>query len=174
MDVVPQRYVRPARFLITDVATFYDVRDALSKIWRQCLYGPPERQVGYAVTGLTNETLQSNEVCPACATKIFNLTERAQGRRAARREGRLVDEMDDDVAGNQHAMDAWSAKQKVLQERVDVFLFMLETGMVDEWLRQMGRSRQLNILIDVNSAIVTLLELCFLLNNRILLDKTYK
>ena len=47
--------------------------------------------------------------------------------------------MDDDVAGNQHAMDAWSAKQKVLQERVDVFLFMLETGMVDEWLRQMGR-----------------------------------
>lgn len=51
MDVVPQRYVRPARFLITDVATFYDVRDALSEIWRQCLYGPPERQVGYAVTG---------------------------------------------------------------------------------------------------------------------------
>ncbi|CAD6577816.1 MAG: hypothetical protein ASARMPRED_008421 [Alectoria sarmentosa] len=89
--------------------------------------------------GLTNERLKSDEVCPACATKFFNLTERAQGRRAARREGNLVDEMDDDVAGNQHAMDAWSAKQKVLRERVDVFLFMLETGMVDEWLRQTGR-----------------------------------
>lgn len=52
MDVVPQRYVRPARFRVTDVATFYDVRNALSEIWRECLYGPPERQVGYAVTGM--------------------------------------------------------------------------------------------------------------------------
>ena len=51
MDVVPQRYVHPARFRVTDVATFYDVRNALSEIWRQCLYGPRERQVGYAVTG---------------------------------------------------------------------------------------------------------------------------
>lgn len=89
--------------------------------------------------GLTKEIFKSDEVCPACATEFFNLTERAQGRRAARREGRLVDEMDDDVAGNQQAMESWSAKQKVLQERVDVFLFMLETGMVDEWLRQMGK-----------------------------------
>lgn len=54
MDVVPQRYVRPARYRVTDVATFYDVRNALSEIWRKCLYGPPERQVGYAVTGLGN------------------------------------------------------------------------------------------------------------------------
>lgn len=52
MDVVPQRYIIPARFRVTDVATFYDVRNALSAIWRQCLYGPPERQVGYAVTGM--------------------------------------------------------------------------------------------------------------------------
>lgn len=52
MNVVPQRYVRPARFRGTDVATFYDVRNALAEIWRICLYGPPERQVGYAVTGM--------------------------------------------------------------------------------------------------------------------------
>lgn len=54
MDIVPQRYVRPARYRITDVATFYDIRNALSEIWMHCLYGPPERQVGYAVTGLGN------------------------------------------------------------------------------------------------------------------------
>lgn len=54
MDVVPQRYVHPARFRVTDVASFYDARNALSEIWRRCLYGPPERQVGYAVTGLGN------------------------------------------------------------------------------------------------------------------------
>ena len=52
MGVVPQRYVHPARFRGTDVATFYDVRNALSHIWRECLYGPPEREVGYAVTGM--------------------------------------------------------------------------------------------------------------------------
>ncbi|CAF9915893.1 MAG: hypothetical protein ALECFALPRED_010370 [Alectoria fallacina] len=82
--------------------------------------------------GFTNEILKSDEVCPACTTKVLNLTERAQGRRAARREERLVDKMDDDVAGNQQAMESWSAKQQVLQERVDVFVFTLETGMVDE------------------------------------------
>lgn len=52
MDVVPRRYVRPAPYRSRDVATFYDVRDALAEIWRFCLYGFPERKVGYAVTGM--------------------------------------------------------------------------------------------------------------------------
>lgn len=58
-------------------------------------------------------------------------------------EGRLVDEMDEDVEGSQRALDAWLAKQKRLQERVAAFLFVSEKGMVDEgvlaeWHRQLG------------------------------------
>ncbi|KAF6219708.1 hypothetical protein HO133_003533 [Letharia lupina] len=34
----------------SDVATYYDVQDALSEVWSDCVYGI-ERQVGWAATG---------------------------------------------------------------------------------------------------------------------------
>lgn len=98
---------------------------------------------GTCPLGLTVEELRSDEVCPACAARFLGLAERAEGRRTARMEGRLVDEMDEDVEGSQRALDAWLAKQKRLQERVAAFLFVSEKGMVDEgvlaeWHRQLG------------------------------------
>ena len=59
--------MKPARYRITDVATFYDIRNALSEIWMHCLYGPSERQVGYAVTGTSpgahNSDLRASDYC---------------------------------------------------------------------------------------------------------------
>ncbi|CAF9924094.1 hypothetical protein IMSHALPRED_006098 [Imshaugia aleurites] len=34
----------------SDTATYYDIQDALSKVWSDCVYGV-ERQVGWAATG---------------------------------------------------------------------------------------------------------------------------
>lgn len=34
----------------SDVASYYDIQDALSKVWSDCVYGI-ERQVGWAATG---------------------------------------------------------------------------------------------------------------------------
>lgn len=59
---------------------------------------------------------------------------------AARRDGLLVDEMDEDMTESQQEVDAWLAKQKQIQERVGVALLMSAKGMmveeVVEWLRQ--------------------------------------
>lgn len=62
---------------------------------------------------------------------------------AARRAGVLVDEMDEDVTESRQEVDAWLAKQKQIQERVEAVLLMLEKGMIDggvlvEWFRQIG------------------------------------
>lgn len=55
LNVVPQVYLQPphfvSRFPVSDVASYYDIRDVLADIWVRCLYGPPETQVGYGVTG---------------------------------------------------------------------------------------------------------------------------
>lgn len=93
--------------------------------------------------GLTNEVFKSDEVCPACAGSFVNLLKRASARVGARKAGILVDELDEDVKGSEQALDAWLAKQKLLRERVEVFLFIAEKGMVDEgmlvdWLTQVG------------------------------------
>lgn len=93
--------------------------------------------------GLTDEEFKSDEVCPACAARFLGLTERARGRMAARRAGVLVDEMDEDVTESRQEVDAWLAKQKQIQERVEAVLLMLEKGMIDggvlvEWFRQIG------------------------------------
>ena len=90
---------------------------------------------------LTHEEFKSEEVCPGCAAEFVGLAERARGRMMARREGRVVDEMD--VRVTDKAREAWSAKQNIQRERVEVFWIMIERGMVDagvldEFLQQMG------------------------------------
>lgn len=51
-------------------------------------------------------------------------------------EGMLVDEMD--VSVTERSWEAWLAKRKIIQERADILFSMVETGLLDEGLRQMG------------------------------------
>lgn len=52
---------------------------------------------------LKYKELKSDDVCPACAARYLDLTERARGRIEAKREGLLVDDVDE----SQQDYDAW-------------------------------------------------------------------
>ena len=89
--------------------------------------------------GVTNEVFQSDEPCPACATKFLYLAKQEFDRAMANKdkEGLWLDQMILDTAETQKAVDAWVAKQEVIRQRVEVVMFMAEKGMVKVELSDM-------------------------------------